>query len=191
MSKVATGASRKGRAAARATGALFYIVLIGLILAAFSLGGGNRPNEIAGLSIMRVLSPSMKSVYPQGSIVLIKRIAAGDIEKGDDITFLTGDGKIITHRVEDIYENHLETGHRGFLTKGVNNPVADNEIVYGVNIIGRVIWHSNAVGQTVNWVNDNKTAAIIITAMIPLLIFLLIIIRKFFRPVRQTGITER
>ena len=167
--------------AKKITGALFYLLLIAVIVAAFNLGGGGRLREIGGYSIARVLTASMQPVYPQGSVVLIKRVDTAGMQVGDDATYLTADGKIVTHRIKEIYENHLNSGHRGFVTKGVNNFSADPEIVYDTNIIGKVVWHSDAVGAALDWIRVNWTAAIVIALLLPLGILLVFLLRQFFK----------
>jgi signal peptidase len=182
LEKQAKIPSKKKRIAAKIGGGCFYLFMIAAIVAALMLGGGGKLHEIGGYSVLRVLSDSMKSVMPRGSIVLIQRTDPANIAIGDDITYMTDDKKLVTHRVEDIYSNYQDTGYRGFVTKGVNNSVPDPDIVYEVNIVGKVIWHNNTVGQALGWIRSNLTAALVIAGMIPLVALLIYIMRLFFKP---------
>lgn len=89
----------------------------------------NKIVNIFGYSVCYVISGSMEPALEVGDAILIKDVAAEDIEVGDVITFMSQSGQLagayITHRVTSITvgENYF------FTTKGDANSVADSEIV--------------------------------------------------------------
>jgi len=130
---------------------LFYVILVSLLVGIFFLTRDEHeagaPGHVMGFSVMRVLTGSMESVLPQGSLILTRRVDTAEIQVGDDITFLVSEHVTVTHRVVDIIENHNDTGQRGFKTQGTENPSPDRQIVIPNHIIGRVIWHSPFLGM--------------------------------------------
>jgi signal peptidase I, archaeal type len=119
-----------------------------------SSGKGSR--NILGYFFFEVLTTSMQSEIPQGSLVLVHEVKAEDIKKGDDITFLVDDkGTTFTHRVIRVIDNYDERGQVRFQTQGIENPLPDSEIVVADNIIGKVVWHLPFFGQSLTWVKTN------------------------------------
>lgn len=115
---------------------------------------------------MIVLTGSMQDVYPQGSLIITKAVDPDQLEIGDDITFMTSETSSITHRIIDITENYMETGKRGFKTKGIMNTYADDGIAAADNVVGKVIFCSLPLGTIANF----------ITANWPLLMFYLLVL---------------
>ena len=159
--------------------ALFYLVLIVAVLAVLvytnSRGGG--PRDIFGYSYFTVLTDSMQSVIPRGSIVITKNMPEAQINIGDDITFFKGENTTVTHRVIEIHENYPEAGQRGFVTKGVDNRDADKDIVTGENIVGVVKLSVPRVGAILGLIKEN----LLLTAVIfGLLILISVCVKIFF-----------
>ncbi|MDR2752812.1 MAG: signal peptidase I [Oscillospiraceae bacterium] len=136
---------------------LFWVAFAFAFFAVLAFGiGGNGSRNIFGYSFFEVLTTSMQREIPQGSLVLVKKAAAADIKKGDDITFLIDDKKTtVTHRVVSVLEDYDDSGQRGFQTQGVENPSPDQDIVYAENVVGRVVWHLPFFGQALAWMKEN------------------------------------
>lgn len=136
---------------------LFYVIIVMVVFGAFLIRSskGNGMWTFAGYSAMTVLTGSMQDVYPQGSLIVVKSVDTDKLNIGDDITFMTGETSSITHRIIGIIENYLDTGERGFETKGVMNENADKDIVAAGNVVGRVVFCSPALGKTANFVTAN------------------------------------
>lgn len=67
----------------------------------------------------------MRSIYPVGSMIYVKKVNFNDIAIGDAITFYLDDSDIVaTHQVYDIDEN-LKT----FKTQGIDNKDEDGNII--------------------------------------------------------------
>lgn len=128
---------------------LFFGVLVGVVLGV--LFYGQKPGQtrnILGYSFFTVLTSSMQSEIPKGSLVMVKETPADQLQIGDDITFMKDSETIVTHRIVDIVENYEESGARAFQTKGIENPLPDEDLVNAVNVIGKVTWHIPNLGFT-------------------------------------------
>lgn len=134
---------------------IFYVALILMVLCAVIFSGGKSNSSIGGYSFWEVLTTSMQSVYPRGSLVVVKKVNPGDLVVGDDITFLVDPVTTYTHRIVKIQENYENTAKRGFTTKGVDNPKEDSNIVMADNVVGKVVFHIPFVGQITNWLFSN------------------------------------
>lgn len=159
---------------------LFYGVLIAIVLAVYfsNSAGGNKPHTLFGYSIFSVLTGSMRSEIPEGSLVITKYTDPNQIKAGDDITYLREDLSTVTHRVVEIYENYNESGVRGFRTKGIDNPMADTNIVHPDNILGVVIFHVAGVGAFFAYVRQNPLLIVLIGAILIALVYTLRYIRR-------------
>ena len=136
-----------------------FLFWTAFVLAFFSLlavgvsGNGNR--NILGYAFFEVLTDSMQSDIPQGSLILTKQIEYENIRAGDDITFWVDKKTTVTHRVISIIENYENSGQRGFQTQGIENPSPDPDIVYAANIVGKVAWYLPFLGQSLAWLRIN------------------------------------
>ena len=125
---------------------VFGIAIIVLILSAY-LVTKNGPTMIGGYQAAVILSGSMESVYPKDSFILIKEVDPEELLIGNDISFESASyGMPITHRIVDIQESYNDTGERGFVTKGVNNPSVDLEVVRAQDVIGKIIFFVPGLG---------------------------------------------
>jgi signal peptidase len=133
---------------------LFYIVIVIVIFAIIlSRGSGEEPRSLFGYSIFTVLTSSMQSEIPQYSFIITHEVKPDTLKIGDDITYLMPDGRTITHRIIGIYINYQNSGEIGFETKGVSNSSADAEIVYGKNVVGKVIFHNLQIGKGIRYIS--------------------------------------
>jgi len=133
---------------------LFYGVLLCLVGGAFLLSRGDK-KPILGYSFMNVLTWSMQSEIPQGSLVILKEADPGAIEISDDITFMRDADTPVTHRVIGIIEDFEGSGERGFETQGIDNDAPDFEIVRAENVIGRVKVHIPRAGAWLEWLGGH------------------------------------
>lgn len=159
----------------------FYALLVLAIVTAFMFSGSDngKPRSIFGYAYFTVLTDSMQSEIPQGSLVITKEVPAMEIQIGDDITYLKDDNTTVTHRVVEIFENYENSGFRGFRTKGIENPMADTDIVYDNNVIGVVQTSFPEVGNAMAFIKDH---IIIILIGFALVLVLLISLKIFFSP---------
>ena len=154
------------------TEVLFYVALVALVVGAFLVRASSNGNPItfAGYSAFTVLTSSMESDYPKGSLIVTKSVDPKTLRIGDDITFMSGPNSTTTHRIIGITEQYLETGERAFETKGVMNSQPDKNPVPAVNIVGKVVFHSEVLGRIATFSKANW----------PFLLFIFIVIAILF-----------
>ena len=177
--------TKRSRVRSCVSGALFYTVLAALVLCVYLFAGTSTgpPRSLLGFSAMTVLSSSMHSEIPKGSLIITRHTESGDIKVGDDITFLREDNTTVTHRVIGIYENYKNTHQIGFETKGVDNLRADSDIIIGSNVIGKVVFTSMFLGKMLKFIRDNAVIIVILTALV---IGLFVALRIFFKSGRKS-----
>jgi len=134
----------------------FYAALAAIVLGAAILGSKNSGGTILfGFRYFEVLSRSMQSEIPQGSLVFTQKVPSGEIQVGDVITFLRSDEKYITHTVIAVVSDFDGRGNLGFQTKGTDNPDPDPDIVGAANVAGVVKAHIGGLGFTLRYIADN------------------------------------
>lgn len=164
-------------------GVLFYGVLLLILIGVFALrdeSGAGAPVSFAGYTAQIVLTGSMEDVIPQGSLVVAKRVDPAALQIGDDIIYLSSQTSTITHRIVGIIEEYSDTGQRAFQTQGVMNERPDKTPVAAVNVVGKVVFHSLALGRIATFIRQNW----------PLLIFfavLLLVLMKVLLRIRSGG----
>ena len=105
------------------------------------------PRSLAGFTGMVVLSGSMQAEIPKGSLVIAQQVDPKTLQIGDDITFMANPTTTVTHRIIGIIEDYEDTGQRAFQTQGIMNDEPDAQPVPAVNVVGKVIFHSEVLGQ--------------------------------------------
>jgi signal peptidase I, archaeal type len=132
---------------------IFYVALIAMVLCTGLFFSGNLPGRMIGNSrFFEMLTPSMESVYPQGSLLIVGEIPAKELQVGDDISYVKDTDTVVTHRIVEIKENYGETGEPTFITRGVDNPANDPEAVLAKDVIGRVNNSIPVLGAILSWV---------------------------------------
>ena len=132
---------------------IFYVALIAMVLCTGLFFSGNLPGRMIGNShFLEMLTPSMESVYPKGSLLIVGETPAKELNIGDDISYVKDTDTIVTHRIVQIKENYDETGERAFVTRGVDNPVNDPDAVLAKDVLGRVNNSIPLLGAILSWV---------------------------------------
>jgi signal peptidase I len=100
----------------------------------------------SGAVPLTVLSGSMRPTVPEGSVVVVREVAADDLKIGDVITYQirSGDPTLVTHRIVGI-----TVGRDGptFRTRGDANDAVDPAPVVAEQVKGRVWYHVPFVGR--------------------------------------------
>ena len=132
----------------------FYGGLILLILGALMLRltGDGAPRLLGGYSGMIVLTGSMEPELPQGSLVITHAVDPAALRVGDDITYMASATVSVTHRIEAISRD--EDGGLLFETQGISNTLRDREKVPEANLVGKVVFHSLALGTLALFIKD-------------------------------------
>ncbi|MBY0122947.1 signal peptidase I SipW [Bacillus sp. S/N-304-OC-R1] len=115
------------------TTVLFINLIIMAILVISSKASGGEP-QVLGYQLKTVLSGSMEPTFLTGSIIAVKPLDKAErenLQKGDVITFMEGEDKLITHRIMDVTKSGE---HVMYETKGDNNNAADMNPVLSDNV---------------------------------------------------------
>ena len=111
---------------------LFAAFIAMLMIAVSSRAGGGEPVFI-GYQLKSVLSGSMEPGIRTGSIITVKPAEnTSSYRKGDVITFLEEDNKLITHRIVEVLKNGSGVMYK---TKGDNNDGPDMNPVLPQNVV--------------------------------------------------------
>ena len=166
---------KKGRAGKIIGEVVFYGLLLLLIVAALFVRttSDGAPKSLAGYSGMIVLTESMQSEIPKGSLVITKTVEAETLQIGDDITYMANQTTSVTHRIVGIIENYENTGQRAFQTQGIMNAQPDSQPVPAVNVVGKVVFHSETLGVVASFIGSYWPLLLFALAVVFVLIYVL------------------
>lgn len=116
----------------------FLVFLIALVLVMTNL-------DRAGIHFYYMLSSSMKSVIPKGSLLVGHETKADKLKTGDIITYTDVDGMSVTHEIVEVVPSYSH-GEPGYWTKGTDNRDRDEQIVKYADVRGKVIFHIPYIG---------------------------------------------
>lgn len=169
---------------------LFYLLLIVVLALAFAYSQGpSNGKEIAGYRFYTVLTGSMESVIPQGSLVVVKEVDPKTLSVGQDITFYKDAQTVVTHRIEAI--TPTEENQLLFTTKGVNNTRQDPDPVLDKNVVGRVLFHIPVMGKAFAFVVRNVFWVAGATALLMLIAFALRLLLAKDEPIEEDDEPQR
>lgn len=141
---------------------IVLLVFVLLFIWLHLIGNGDQNT----IQLRTVLTGSMADSFPQGSLIVTRKIAASEVEKGDIITF-ESDGDIVTHRVLEIEKNG---NNYQFVTKGDNNDIADSEKVADNQLKGRVVFSLPVIGKFLLIIQSIAGKAALLLTVINLLL---------------------
>lgn len=125
------------------------LALVVLLLTVFTPAG--EVPSLGNYSFMRTLTGSMEPAIPVHSFIVTEAVDPESLQVGDIITFRSTESKLEgalnTHRITSVYE---EGGQLMFHTKGDANAVEDSEPVSSINVVGKVVFISAALGTVVS-----------------------------------------
>lgn len=155
-SKEEQGQPQKSRAWKITGEVIFYGLLVLLVLGAVFIrtASDGAPRSLAGYSGMIVLTESMQSEIPKGSLVIAKQVNVNTLQIGDDITYMANQTTSVTYRIVGIMENYQGTGERAFETQGIMNAQPDKLPVPAANVVGKVVYHSEILGQIAGFIQS-------------------------------------
>ncbi len=115
---------------------IFTTIIVGIVLVLAVLLVIFR---LFGYEIYTVMSGSMEPTYHVGSLIYVKKVDAGTLEKGDVVTFMADEDTVVTHRIDEVVTETSEDGTETlkFRTKGDANDTADGKLVHYKNVLGR------------------------------------------------------
>lgn len=125
------------------------LALVVLLRTVFTPAG--EVPSLGNYSFMRTLTGSMEPAIPVHSFIVTEAVDPEGLQVGDIITFRSTESKLEgalnTHRITSVYE---EGGQLMFHTKGDANAVEDSEPVSSINVVGKVVFVSAALGTVVS-----------------------------------------
>lgn len=125
------------------------LALVVLLRTVFTPAG--EVPSLGNYSFMRTLTGSMEPAIPVHSFIVTEVVDPESLQVGDIITFRSTESKLEgalnTHRITSVYE---EGGQLMFHTKGDANAVEDSEPVSSINVVGKVVFISAALGTVVS-----------------------------------------
>lgn len=125
------------------------LALVVLLRTVFTLAG--EVPSLGNYSFMRTLTGSMEPAIPVHSFIVTEAVDPESLQVGDIIMFRSTESKLEgalnTHRITSVYE---EGGQLMFHTKGDANAVEDSEPVSSINVVGKVVFISAALGTVVS-----------------------------------------
>ena len=146
---------------------LFGVTLAALILAIalFTLP------LFTDIEYRAVQTGSMEPDIPVGSLVVVVPTPAEEIQVGDDVTYVTQSGQVVTHRVLEI-----DRENNTFVTYGVANGAdsRDPELQYD-NILGVAKFHIPWIGPAVIYLNTLTGKIVAGTVILSLFILSLLL----------------
>ena len=136
---------------------LVLLLLAALLVNIFAAKLSGRVPQVFGYSVMNIVSGSMEDEIPRGSYVLIKRVDAEEIKKGDVICFFSSDPNIYgipnTHRV--VEEPIVTDAGIEFVTRGDANPIPDGVTAKGDRLIGVYVKRLDGLTSFVKLLDGN------------------------------------
>lgn len=111
-------------------------LVISAVVLAFLLHGF----QLFGIKPYSVLSGSMESVYPTGSLIYVTKTDPSKLAVNDVITFKMASGTIATHRIVELVCDEANSDTIKFRTKGDENEIADGTLVDFNSVIGKPLF---------------------------------------------------
>ena len=129
---------------------LFILLIVYVVLKVVVGFATKTPPKIFNHFTFTVMTPSMEPDNLVDDIVFVRSTTIDKVKDGDVISFICTDismevyGQTIVHKAIKIENNN---GSIEITTKGINNPLADNEKVTKINFIGIVDAKSTMLGK--------------------------------------------
>lgn len=148
---------------------------------------GGEP-KIFGYQLKTVLSGSMEPDIKTGSVIVVKPVSGEEKEgfkKGDVITFMEEEDKLITHRVTDVKDTKNEVM---YTTKGDNNNAIDSSPVLADNVVAEYSGFTIPyIGYVSNFAQSKEgSALLLILPGILLLSYAIVTIWKTLKDIENT-----
>lgn len=163
------------------------LALVVLLRTVFTPSG--EVPSLGSYSFMRMLTGSMEPAIPVHSFIVTEEVDPSSLQVGDIITFRATEssmeGALNTHRITSVYE---ENGQLMFHTKGDANAVEDAAPVAAVNVVGRVVFVSAALGTVVSLFSNPLVFFPFI--ILPLVVLMVFEIAKLVKSTKEVARAE-
>lgn len=149
---------------------------------------GDVPS-LGNYSFMRTLTGSMEPAIPVHSFIVTEGVDPAELQVGDIITFRATEssmeGALNTHRITSVYEDN---GQLMFRTKGDANAIEDATPVAAVNVVGRVVFVSAALGTVVSLFSNPLVFFPFI--ILPLVVLMVFEVAKLVKSTKEVARAE-
>ena len=126
-----------GRAIRLSVSFLLCIALTAMFITAVHARRENRPVTVFGRFFSVVVTPSMEPEIMAGDLIVVKIADISEAEVGMNAVFIGTSGIIAGQRiVHKVIETGTDENGLYLITKGINNPLEDEEKVRSANFIG-------------------------------------------------------
>ncbi len=125
--------------------------------------------QFVGFKPYSVLSGSMQSVYPTGSLLYTRDVNPETLVVGDVITYKMAGGTLCTHRIIEIVPNEDNPDIVRFCTKGDENDTAD-PLVDRDRVVGKAVFCIPLLGYLATYMAVPPGKYIAITVAISLVL---------------------
>lgn len=137
-------------------------LIVSVVLLSFLLYG----LQFFGLRAYSVLSPSMQSAYPVGSLIYVKQVDTKILKIGDPITFYLDGNVVATHRIVELVPDQDNPDKMLFRTKGDENEEPDKKLVAPESVIGKPVFCIPYLGFLGTYISQPPGRYIAITFVI-------------------------
>lgn len=146
---------------------LFWLTVAAMLLGLVIFG----VLPLFGVQYRAVLTGSMEPEIPVGSLVMIVKTDAEEIQVGDDVTYVSSGRNVTTHRVAEI-----DRENNSFITYGIANGLDNKDpAVRYENILGVVRLHIPGVGPLFTALTTTSGKIIAITVIVAVFLISLLI----------------
>lgn len=163
------------------------LALVVLLRTVFTPAG--EVPSLGNYSFMRTLTGSMEPAIPVHSFIVTEGVDPAELQVGDIITFRATEssmeGALNTHRITSVYEDN---GQLMFRTKGDANAVEDVAPVAAVNVVGRVVFVSAALGTVVSLFSNPLVFFPFI--ILPLVVLMVFEVAKLVKSTKEVARAE-
>lgn len=155
---------------------LLVVAAVLLVTAALLISVGPK---VAPYETYFVRSGSMEPTFATGDLIVLTKVRAADVRKGDIITFERPDksGALVTHRV---YRIETNPSGRQFVTKGDANPAPDAWRVPATGVSWRYKFRIPTVGYVFGYLST--PAARLALLAVPAVLLALISLIDIWKP---------
>ncbi len=144
------------------------ILAVALVVLLHGLG-------LFGVRTYAVMSGSMASVYPTGSLIYVIKADPDTLKLNDVITFTAANGVPVTHRIVEFVPDEIQQGAVYIRTKGDENDQADGRLVEKDRVIGKVIFGIAGLGHFAAYISYPPGKYVAVAVALALILFELVI----------------
>ena len=146
--------------------ALTCYVLISLVIAKTQ----NKPVSLFGSSFAIVQTNSMEPEIMTGDLIIFHICDISEVNESDNIVFIAGEGFDAVVRGQSVVHKAMTILPDGIVTQGVNNSVADKDLVTADNFLGICTYNSSFLGALFSFLTKYGILLLISVIAVPVIV---------------------